>query len=156
MKKTIPNTPIGTISIICHKEDLIRLSFDNGLEDETNDTPILNSVATQIEEYFSKKREVFNVPLSLIGTDLQLTVWRELQSVPYGSTISYSDFAAQLKLPHAVRAVANAIAKNPIPVVIPCHRVCGKNGNIQGYIGGISRKKWLLDLEAGQQSLFDV
>jgi AraC family transcriptional regulator of adaptative response/methylated-DNA-[protein]-cysteine methyltransferase len=104
----------------------------------------------QLNEYFEGKRKEFSVPLIIPGTEFQQAVWRELQRIPYGSTCSYSQQAAALNKPKAVRAVAHANGMNRIAIVIPCHRVIGENGNLTGYSGGIERKKWLIDLEKSE------
>lgn len=103
---------------------------------------------SQLNEYLAGKRQEFSVPLFAPGTEFQQAVWQELQNIPYGSTRSYQQQATALKNPAAVRAVANANAKNRICILIPCHRVIGTDGQLTGYAGGLWRKKWLLDLEA--------
>ena len=104
-------------------------------------------VAKQLFEYFSGKRTVFELELALRGTAFQLDVWNALRDIPYGDTISYAELARRIGKPNAVRAVGAANGANPIPVIIPCHRVIGSNGTLTGYGGGIERKQWLLALE---------
>jgi len=106
-----------------------------------------NELNSQLKEYFDGKRKKFNLPLSLLGTDFQLKVWKELQKIPYGRTRSYQQQAIALKNPKAVRAVARANGDNRIAIIIPCHRVIGKNGELAGYGGGMWRKQFLLNLE---------
>jgi AraC family transcriptional regulator of adaptative response/methylated-DNA-[protein]-cysteine methyltransferase len=101
----------------------------------------------QIDEYFTGKRKVFTVPLMAPGTEFQKAVWRELQTIPYGSTRSYKQQAVAVKNPGAVRAVARANGMNRISIIIPCHRVIGEDGSLTGYGGSLWRKKWLLDFE---------
>lgn len=108
----------------------------------------LKLYVTQLQEYSEKKREVFDFALDVRhGTPFQRIVWEALSTIPYGQTVSYSDIAHQIHRPSAVRAVANAIGKNSIPIVIPCHRVIGKNGALTGFAGGLEMKKILLSIE---------
>jgi O-6-methylguanine DNA methyltransferase len=104
-------------------------------------------VVSQLSEYFSGKRRDFTLDLAPKGTPFQLAVWNELLRIPYGSTISYAELARRIGKPSAVRAVGAANGANPIPVIIPCHRVIGANGTLTGYGGGLERKQWLLALE---------
>lgn len=101
----------------------------------------------QLAEYFEGKRKDFTVPLYTVGTEFQLSVWKVLQTIPYGTTRSYKQQALALGKPKAVRAVANANGQNKISIIIPCHRVIGHDGSLTGYGGGLWRKKWLLDIE---------
>lgn len=109
--------------------------------------PFLNVLKQQLDEYFEGKRREFQLPIILIGTPFQKNVWRELQKIPYGSTISYKEQAKRVGRPAAVRAVARANSENKIAIIIPCHRVIGANGKLVGYGGGLWRKKYLLNLE---------
>jgi methylated-DNA-[protein]-cysteine S-methyltransferase len=104
-------------------------------------------VAKQLAEYFDGKRIDFEVPLRLRGTEFQLSVWAALKTIPYGTTMSYGALAKQINNPKAVRAVGLANGQNPIPIIIPCHRVIGANGSLTGFGGGLANKKILLDLE---------
>ncbi|MDT2706333.1 methylated-DNA--[protein]-cysteine S-methyltransferase [Enterococcus dispar] len=104
-------------------------------------------VQTQLTAYFTGKLEEFNFPLALVGTDFQKKVWQKLEEIPYGKTISYSRLAQQVENEKRVRAVANAVGRNPVMIVIPCHRIIGKNGRLTGYRGGISMKVALLEQE---------
>jgi methylated-DNA-[protein]-cysteine S-methyltransferase len=124
---------------------------------ETWFTPwCLKDCMTQIKEYFDGSRDRFTVRLDLIGTPFQMKVWEELQKIPYGKTISYHDLAARVGEPGAMRAVGQADAKNPVPIIIPCHRVISLDGKLTGYAGGLWRKKWLLEHEHAfaQKDLF--
>lgn len=103
----------------------------------------------ELTEYFAGKRTQFDVPLNPTGTEFQKAVWKELSRIPYGETISYQELANRIKNPKAVRAVGAANGKNPLWMIVPCHRVIGKNGSMTGYAGGISLKKKLLLLESG-------
>jgi AraC family transcriptional regulator of adaptative response/methylated-DNA-[protein]-cysteine methyltransferase len=106
----------------------------------------------QISEYFDGKRKNFSVPIELIGSEFQIKVWNVLLKIPYGSTLSYQQVAKKLDAPKALRPVANANGANRIGIIIPCHRVIGADGNLTGYGGGLWRKKYLLDLESGNQN----
>jgi methylated-DNA-[protein]-cysteine S-methyltransferase len=107
----------------------------------------VSRVINQLDDYFNGRRSHFNIPLSLSGTTFQLNVWHALQDIPYGSTISYQQLANTLHRHRAVRAVGAANGKNPISIIIPCHRVIGSNGHLTGYAGGLHRKAWLLKHE---------
>lgn len=106
-----------------------------------------DAVITQLTEYFDGDRTEFDLPLSLQGTDFQQTVWRALCTIPYGETISYGQLADRIGRPTAARAVGLANGKNPISIIVPCHRVIGSTGDLTGYGGGIDRKRMLLDFE---------
>jgi methylated-DNA-[protein]-cysteine S-methyltransferase len=108
--------------------------------------PLLECLG-QIDEYFQGKRREFSLTLSLKGTPFQLKVWRRLQRIPFGSSLSYGEVAADLKRPGAARAVGGANHKNPVSIIVPCHRVVGSGGVLVGYGGGLWRKKWLLNHE---------
>ncbi|MBV1913961.1 MAG: methylated-DNA--[protein]-cysteine S-methyltransferase [Pseudomonadales bacterium] len=114
--------------------------------------PHLTHLQSELAEYFAGKRQTFTVPLHTPGTDFQQTVWDILQKIPYGETRSYKQQAVAINNPKAVRAVASANGKNRVGILIPCHRVIGSDGSLVGYGGGLHRKKWLLDLEAGVTS----
>lgn len=101
----------------------------------------------ELKEYFDGERQVFTIPFDLSGTEFQKNVWKSLCEIPYGKTTCYSEIAKQIENPKAVRAVGTAIGANPLPIVIPCHRVIGKNGSLTGYSGGLEMKKQLLDIE---------
>ncbi|HKD38261.1 MAG TPA: methylated-DNA--[protein]-cysteine S-methyltransferase [Pirellulales bacterium] len=105
------------------------------------------SIREQLTEYFAGERQVFTVPLKLAGTAFQRTVWRELMQIPFGATITYAQLAQRIGQPAASRAVGHANGRNPISILVPCHRVIGANGKLTGYAGGIDRKQWLLDWE---------
>lgn len=106
-------------------------------------------VIEQLDEYFAGRRTSFDVELALAGTPFQLEVWRALQAIDYGETISYGELAERIGRPSASRAVGMANGRNPVAVIVPCHRVIGANGTLTGYGGGVERKRLLLDLEAG-------
>ena len=113
--------------------------------------PVLARAREQLAEYFAGKRTDFDLPLSATGTEFQESVWRALQDIPYGETVSYGTIATRVGRPTAVRAVGAANGANPIAIVIPCHRVIGADGSLTGYGGGEARKKWLLALERARR-----
>lgn len=149
-------TPIGTAEI---KGDVNGLASVTILDyNKPNGTiPVaLKEPVEQFKEYFEGKRTEFNLKLNPEGTDFQKKVWNALLEIPFGKTISYLDLSKQLGDVKAIRAVASANGKNPLWIVVPCHRVIGTNGDLTGYAGGLHRKKWLLEHEspAKQTTLF--
>jgi len=119
---------------------------------EPGDDPLLRRAAHQLDEYFAGTLQTFDLPLRPQGTEFQQAVWKALQDIPYGETASYGELARKIGQPTASRAVGLANGRNPISIVIPCHRVVGANGSLVGYGGGVERKRTLLDLE--QERLF--
>ena len=111
------------------------------------DNAVLASTRHQLSEYFAGTRTTFDLPLDPRGTPFELRVWEELRAIPYGATRSYSDIARRLGDPRSTRAVGAANGKNPIPIIVPCHRVIGAHGELTGFGGGIDRKRWLLEHE---------
>jgi methylated-DNA-[protein]-cysteine S-methyltransferase len=111
------------------------------------ETPLIKKAAAQIEEYLDDKRKKFSLPLAMHGTEFQMDVWRALQTIPYGETRSYKEIAELINRPKAVRAVGMANHRNPISIIVPCHRVIGHNGSLTGYGGGLPLKQRLLELE---------
>lgn len=145
---TTVNTPIGNISIVCENSFITNIAFGVDFPDAVKGaSPLLDVAVSQLSEYFEGKRKNFDLPLKFYGTEFQNRVWRELQNIPYGKTISYKELAEKTGNIKACRAVGMANNKNPIPIIIPCHRVVGSNGNLTGYAGGLDVKKFLLDLE---------
>ena len=116
------------------------------------ETPLIKKAAAQIEEYLDGKRKQFKLPLALHGTEFQLDVWRALQDIPFGETRSYKEIAASIGRPKAVRAVGMANNRNPISIIVPCHRVIGHDGKLVGYGGGLPLKQRLLELEHAIQN----
>lgn len=110
-------------------------------------SPILRDSAAQLQQYFSAERQQFELPLRLIGSDFQIRVWHMLQQVPYGQSRSYGQIAQAIGQPSAVRAVASAIGRNPLSIIIPCHRILGQTGRLTGFAGGLAAKSTLLQLE---------
>jgi methylated-DNA-[protein]-cysteine S-methyltransferase len=117
------------------------------LKGSTPQIKILKIVTTQLEQYFKGKRQHFDLPVDIIGTDFQIKVWKALAQIPFGETASYADIAKKIKSPKAVRAVGTANSKNPICIIVPCHRVITNTGKLGGYAGGTKLKQALLDLE---------
>lgn len=141
--------PQGRMTIIDSGGAVVRIGF--GVLDvegsALSPTALTNEAATQLMEYFAGKRRTFSLPLAPNGTPFQKEVWQALSSIPYGQTRSYADIAAQVGRPKAFRAVGMANNRNPIPIVIPCHRVVGSSGDMVGYAYGTKIKRYLLELE---------
>lgn len=114
---------------------------------EARETPLLDQAEAQLHEYFAGERTTFDLPLAPVGTPFQRRVWQAIAGVPFGTTISYAELARRIGMPSAVRAAAAATGRNPLTVVIPCHRIVGSDGRMTGYAGGLERKRALLDLE---------
>ncbi len=153
-------TPIGDVLTMCSEKGLRgcwfigqshfpKQSLEQCSQDPTIGKRFHQAVKLQLENYFKNQIDKFNIELDLnnLGTSFQKDVWLALLNVPFGHTVSYSDIARTISRPNATRAVGAAIGKNPISVIIPCHRVIGSNGDLTGYAGGIERKKYLLGLE---------
>ncbi|TBM99359.1 methylated-DNA--[protein]-cysteine S-methyltransferase [Hyunsoonleella flava] len=157
METCIINTPLGFTKITGDIDGISSVTILNSEEKVTDIIPAgLEDCAIQLKEYFEGSRKQFNLKLNPEGTDFQQKVWGLLEQIPYGKTISYLELSKQLGDVKAIRAVANANGKNPLWVIIPCHRVIGSDGSLTGYAGGLHRKKWLLEHESPykQQSLF--
>jgi methylated-DNA-[protein]-cysteine S-methyltransferase len=136
-------SPIGWVQISGTPEALTGLVFFDAPA-ESISCSLLDEAVGQVQEYFSGKRTVFDLPLETGGTDFQQQVWSQLRAIPFGSLRAYQDIANILNNPKAVRAVGMANGQNPISVIIPCHRVIGSDGKLTGYGGGLWRKEWLL------------
>lgn len=158
---TFQKTPIGIAKIIGDKNGIQSVSILD--ESEVSKSELnasthycLQDCVIQLEEYFNGKRASFNLTVNPKGTEFQIKVWKELLKIPYGKTRTYLEQSKALGDIKAIRAVATANGKNPLWIIIPCHRVIGSNGSLTGYAGGIWRKKWLLALEnpTKQQTLF--
>ena len=133
---------------IADGDGVMYLDFvDDEIQSECSNHPLLLQLEQELKEYFSKKRQIFTVPLCVSGTSFQKGVWETLQKIPFGTTLSYAQEAKLFGNPKATRAVANANSKNPISILIPCHRVIASDGTIGGYSGGVWRKEFLLSLE---------
>lgn len=141
-------SPVGWLTLSATMSGLCSVKFGK-LGSESGSSQFLDTAARELNEYFRGERKYFTVPLHLDGSPFQKDVWHCLKVIPYGATPSYSDIAAQIGRPSATRAVAITVAKNPLLIVLPCHRVIGKNGQLTGYVGGLSAKRDLLRLEFG-------
>lgn len=146
MEKIIVSTAFGNVKIEAIDNQISRLDLTNEDPLESN-SPVLIEAGREIRDYFSGKKVDFNLPLNPIGTPFQRSVWQALTKIPYGQTRSYQDIAIAIGNIKAVRAVGGAVNKNPIMIVIPCHRVIGKDGSLVGFYGGLALKQRLLDLE---------
>lgn len=147
------STPLGPMTLVQRGEALCELRFTDCLlqGDTPGETPLLTRAAQQLGEYFAGRRQTFDLPMELSGTPFQKLVWQKLaQTVPYGQTVSYGELARRCGKPGAARAVGMANHRNPLPILIPCHRVIGTDGSPVGYGGGLPLKVCLLALEAGQ------
>lgn len=145
-------TPIGKIRLQAKGELLQRLDFVDEAEPLIKPTSFLLQVTNQLNEYFDGKRMRFEIPVHADGTHFQMNVWDQLIQIHYGHTWSYEDLAKRLGDKKVIRAAATANGRNPIPIIIPCHRVIGKDGTLTGYSGGLWRKKYLLELELGKKA----
>lgn len=158
MKTAFINTPVGILELKGTTDGLVSVLFidaENVVVSE-NIPKELKEAATQLREYFEGNRKQFTLKLYPEGTDFQKKVWKQLEGIPFGKTETYQQMANQLGDPKVIRAAASANGKNPISIIIPCHRVIGSDGSLTGYAGGLHRKKWLLEFEnpSPQQSLF--
>lgn len=136
-----------SLYLVATETHLINIQFTQPQKALLQTTELLSMATIQLDEYFQGKRTTFSLPFKLIGTPFQLAVWKELQNIPYGQTTSYKEIAQKINKPKAYRAVGMANNKNPLPIIIPCHRVIGSNGKLIGYAGGLKLKNYLLELE---------
>lgn len=153
------DSPVGSLTLVTDSKKLVGLYFGKktkaflrqeyaGADFEKSEHPLLAKAEKELQEYFSGKRIKFETPLAVSGTDFQKKAWTALTKIPYGKTWSYSDQAKKMGKEKAVRAVGSANGKNKISIMIPCHRVIAKDGGLAGFGGGLSKKKWLLNLES--------
>ncbi|MEL1245962.1 methylated-DNA--[protein]-cysteine S-methyltransferase [Flavobacterium sp. DGU11] len=157
MQKAIIHTPLGHCLIEGDADGLSKISIVDVSENLSETTPAqLQETVQQMKEYFDGERQIFDFRLNPTGTDFQKKVWEALLEIPFGKTMSYHELSVKLGDVKAIRAVAAANGKNPLWIVVPCHRVIGSDGSLTGYAGGLWRKKWLLEHETPpvQQSLF--
>jgi methylated-DNA-[protein]-cysteine S-methyltransferase len=155
----IIGSPVGKLTLIADQKSLLavlwdndpvgRVKLDQGLSEKNH--PILVQVESQLAEYFEGERTSFDLPLKFAGTEFQNKVWRALQKIPYGETVSYSVLAKKIGTPEASRAVGAANGKNPLSIIVPCHRVIGANGKLTGFAGGLNKKKILINGEQSRQ-----
>ncbi len=147
-------SPLGILQITTTETDLQSLKFFEeeqsshlALRTSHDNIPIINTTILQLQAYFNKELKTFDLPLAPIGTPFQKQVWQALLEIPFGRTVTYKHIAQKVGKPKGSQAVGNANGKNPIAIIIPCHRVIGADGSLTGYAGGLDRKQWLLDLE---------
>jgi methylated-DNA-[protein]-cysteine S-methyltransferase len=165
--RTVMDSPLGPLTLVASDRGLRAVMWpdDESLDDEPVDDelvdrepvdgeliddpthPVLVAAASQLREYFDGRRTEFDVPLDLVGTEFQLSCWFALDDIPYGETRTYGQQASSLGRPTATRAVGAANGRNPVSVVLPCHRVIGADGSLTGFGGGLDAKRWLLDHE---------
>ena len=149
MWTTCPS-PLGEVLVEAQDGALTKVHFAPFTpppEEPSPDEPLLQQAVRELAEYFAGERQDFDVPVGPPGTPFQQAVWAELRRVPYGETATYAELAARLGSPGAVRAVGSANGRNPVAVLVPCHRVIGSDGNLRGYAGGVERKRALLAIE---------
>lgn len=161
MQRALGDTPVGDLTVVAEAGSITGVymqlpvrqppgSGDDHCAKRTDDadSPLLGEALRQLHEYFVGRRRVFDLPLAPAGTPFQRSVWAGLATIGYGETLSYASLAARVGRPGAARAVGAASGRNPISVILPCHRVIGADGSLTGYAGGLPRKRVLLDLEA--------
>ena len=152
--KAIYESPLGPVEILANDEGITALRFVSRSKTRAAKTsgsgarsPFLAEAVRELEEYFAGERRAFTVRLDLRGTPFELTVWRALLEVPFGRTVSYGELGRSVGKPRAARAVGGANHRNPVSIIVPCHRVVGADGDLTGYGGGLWRKEWLLEHE---------
>jgi len=154
MISAIHESPVGKLTLTSNGAAITAIEFDNPRHplpaQPRGEDKIIDAARRQLDQYFVGKRRAFDLRLAPQGTPFQQSVWQALLAIPYGATRSYGQQAAAIGKPAAVRAVGLANGRNPLSIIIPCHRVIGANGSLTGYGGGVERKKLLLDLEQGQ------
>lgn len=150
------DSPIGSVEIAASEQGITSLYFLEGSFPSNKPSGMLKNCFDQLKEYFEGKRKIFSLELDLEGTDFQKKVWNELLKIHFGETISYLELSIRIGDVKAIRAVGNANGKNPVSIIVPCHRVIGNNGRLIGYGGGLWRKRWLLEFERSfvQKDLF--
>jgi len=155
MKHTVVDSPIGPLTLVADDGALVGVYMaehrHRPIIDGPRDDTVLPAAREQLEAYFRRDLKDFDLPLKVKGSPFQQEVWAALRTIPYGESWSYGQLAAAVGRPLAARAVGLANGRNPVSIVIPCHRVVGSNGSLTGYGGGLERKRWLLDHEAGRE-----
>lgn len=149
-------TPVGELEIRSRGDFITTVSFLKGEKEPERETPQTKQCCKELKEYFAGFRKFFTVPLQADGTDFQQRVWNALLEIPYGKIISYAELATRLGNLKAIRAVGLANGQNPIAIIIPCHRVIGKDGTLVGYGGGLENKLWLLKHEGALADQLDL
>ena len=150
--RTEIKSPLGQLRLFCEEEVLVGLYFEEHSPTPRDvsghdDALPFRAVVQQLEEFFAGERMTFDIPIKFHGTTFQEQVWSELRSIPYGETRTYGRIASNCERPSAVRAVGASVGRNPLSIIVPCHRVVGANGSLTGFAGGVDRKRWLLDHE---------
>jgi methylated-DNA-[protein]-cysteine S-methyltransferase len=153
MNVTVYESPVGPLRLEARDGTLVALHLNARPGPQNLDDPVLAEATTQLREYFAGTRTSFALPLQMDGNAFEQRVWAALRTIPYGETASYGEIAAQIGAPGAARAVGVANARNPIAIIVPCHRVIGANGKLVGFGGGLPMKRALLDLEQGIHAL---
>jgi methylated-DNA-[protein]-cysteine S-methyltransferase len=159
---TVIDSPVGPLTLVTTDGALSGLYMDEQRHRPdrasfgASEGALFGAIIDQLHEYFAGRRTQFELPIALNGTAFQRRVWAALQTIPYGRTVSYGELAAQIGQPGASRAVGMANGRNPIGIIVPCHRVVGSNGSLTGYGGGLQRKAQLLALERAQEQLFSL
>ena len=157
------DSPIGNLKLVASDKGLVAVLWQNDRPSRTrlaelvedDQHPVLLKAERQLGEYFAGKRKEFSLPLDMRGTPFQKNVWEALLGIPFGETRSYGQLAKQLGNPNATRAVGAANGRNPLPIIVPCHRVIGSSGSLTGFGGGLETKAQLLSLEGGGNTLFN-
>lgn len=152
---TVTDSPVGPLTIVASDDGVRAVLWPDDdpqrvrLDDTTTDPghPVVAAAVRQLEEYFDGSRTEFDVPIDPVGTDFQRAAWRALQTIPYGSTVTYGEQAERIGDRRKARAVGAANGRNPISIIVPCHRVVGAGGELTGFAGGVDTKAWLLDHE---------
>lgn len=147
MVEFVITSPVGNLRLLEEDGVLAGLYFGGTSKAQDAPTAFLRQVQRQLEAYFAGESQTFDLPIRFSGTDFQCAVWEALREIPCGETRTYGDIAKCIGRPKAVRAVGHAIGQNPISIIVPCHRVIGKDGTLTGFAGGLSAKAWLLTLE---------
>ncbi len=154
MNYTEHTSPLGTLVLAASDDGLCGLYFDRHKYFEgphgwtrSDAHPVLRQASEQIDDYFAGRRKAFDLPLDLRGTPFQQSVWKALLELPFGATCTYREIAQRIASPRAIRAAGTAIGRNPVSIIVPCHRVLGVSGDLSGYAGGLERKRFLLELE---------
>ena len=158
IKYCIYKSPIGQLLLAGDSEGLQKIQFECSIQvDESwqKNPENFKAVIQQLEEYFNQERQTFDLKLNPQGTGFQKQVWKRLEKIPFGETKYYGQIAEEIGNPKASRAIGMANNKNPIPIIIPCHRVIGKNGTLTGFASGLDIKQQLLNIETSQLSIFD-
>ncbi|HTA17070.1 MAG TPA: methylated-DNA--[protein]-cysteine S-methyltransferase [bacterium] len=160
LSRSVFESPVGPLTLVASERGLCAILWPDRKASKKNPDqgpksgrhPVLGRTARQLKEYFGGARRAFELPLDALGSDFDLRVWRGLRAIGYGSTLSYGALARAIGNAKASRAVGGATGRNPIPIVVPCHRLIGSDGGLGGFSGGLGVKRWLLNFESGVAS----